>query len=158
MSRIDSRIVAQRPDRAGVSTRAPVREATVVVVEDEPHWSRAIQELCAYLDVRLALVSGETSLAPVLRDRRPMAVFASMEAMGQDGGHVLKMVASHDPALPVMMLTNGDAALMGAADAIEEVWGLTSVVKRSTPPSASEVVDFLFRAGQSGRCLGLMPV
>ncbi|MEO8716542.1 MAG: hypothetical protein ABI369_16175 [Acetobacteraceae bacterium] len=158
MSRIDSRIIAQRLDRADVSTRALVREATVVVVEDEPRWSRAIEELCAFLDVRVALVSGEANLAPVLRDRRPMAVLASMDDASQDGAHVMKVVAAHDPELPMMMLTDGDAALAGAADAVEEVWGLTSVIKRSSPPTASEFVDFLFRAGQRGRCLGLMPV
>lgn len=158
MSQIDRRIITQRLDRDGVSTRTLVREATVVIVEDGLRWSRAIEELCAFLDVRLALVSSEENLAPVLRDRRPMAVLASMDGVGQDGGHIMKVVAAHDPELPMMMLTDGDAALAGAADAVEEVWGLTSVTKRSTPPSAGELVDFLFRAGQRGRCLGLMPV
>lgn len=158
MSSIDSRISDQRLDRPGISTRAPVREATVVVVEDRSQWSHAIEELCAFLEVRLARVSGEDDLAPVLRDRRPMAVLASMDGEGQDGCHVMKLIAAHDPELPILMLTGGDAALAGAADAVEELWGLTSVVKHNTPPSPSEIVEFLFRAGQRGRCLGLMPV
>jgi len=70
----------------------------------------------------------------------------------------MKVVAAHDPELPMLMLTGGDAALAGAADAVEELWGLTSVVKHSAPPSAREIVEFLFRAGQRGRCLGLMPI
>ena len=70
----------------------------------------------------------------------------------------MKLVAAHDPKLPMMILTGGDAALAGAADAVEEVWGLTSVVKWNAPPTASEIVEFLFRAGQRGRCLGLMPI
>jgi hypothetical protein len=158
MSRIDSRIFTQRLDRAGVSTWAPVREATVVVVEDAPLWSQSIEELCAFLEVRLARVSAEDDLASVLRDRRPMAVLANMDGPAQDGGYVMKLVAAHDPELPMMMLTGGDAVLAGAADAVEEVWGLTSVVQRDTLPGPGEMVEFLFRAGQRGRCLGLVPV
>lgn len=158
MSRIDSRVFAQRMDRAGVSTRAPIREATVVVVEDDPLWSQGIEELCAFLEVRVASVSGEDDLASVLRDRRPMAVLANMDGAAQDGGHVMKLVAAHDPELPIMMLTGGDPSLAGAADAVEEVWALTSLVQRDAPPGPGEMVEFLFRAGQRGRCLGLLPV
>ncbi len=158
MSRIDLRVFAQHMHRVGVSTRAPVREATVVIVEDEPLWSEAIEELCSFLDVQLARVSSTSDLAPVLRDRRPMAVLAIMDAVGQDGCHIMKLVAAHDPELPIMLLTGGDAMLTGAADAVEEVWGLTSVVTRDGPPSPGELVEFLFQAGQRGRCLGLLPV
>ncbi len=70
----------------------------------------------------------------------------------------MKLIAAYDPGLPIMMLTGGDAALAGAADAIEEVWGLTSVVTRDEPPSPGELVEFLFHAGQRGRCLGLLPI
>ncbi len=158
MSRIDRGIFAHPLTRAGISSRAPVREATVVVVEDEPRWSQAIEELCAFLGVRLAKLSDKDDLAPVLRDRRPMAVLASMDGAVQDGCHVMKLVAAHDPDLPLMMLTDGDAALAGAADAIEELWGLKSVVQRSALPDPGTMMEFLFRAGQRGRCLGLMPI
>jgi ActR/RegA family two-component response regulator len=158
MSRIDFRVFDPHMHRAGVSTRAPVRDATTVLVEDEPLWSEAIEDLCAFLEVQLARVSSTSDIAAVLRDQRPMAVLANMEAAGQDGCHVMKLVAAHDPDLPMMVFTGGDAALAGAADAIEEVWGLTSVVTRDTPPSAGEVVEFLFRAGRRGRCMGLLPV
>jgi len=158
MSRINLRVFDQRPQHAGLSTRAPVREATVVVVEDETLWSEAIGELCAFLEVRLARVSSHLDLGPVLRDHRPMAVLANMDAAGQDGPHIMKLIAAHDPDLPIMVLTGGDAALAGAADAVKEVWGLTSVVTRDDPPGPGELVEFLFRAGQRGRCLGLLPV
>ncbi len=158
MSQIDVRAFDQRLYVAGLSTRTPVCEATVVIVEDEPLWSEAIDELCAFLEVRLARVASSIDLAPVLRDQRPMAVLAAMEAAGQDGSHVMKLVAAYDPDLPMMMLTYGDAALAGAADAVEEVWGLTSVVTRDDPPSPGELAEFLFRAWQRGRCLGLLPV
>lgn len=158
MSRIDSRMLAHHTDRSGISKRAPIREAAVVVVEDEPLWSLAVVELCAFLEVRLTCISSEDDLAPVLRDRRPMAVLANMDGAGQDGCHVIKLVAAHDPELPIMMLTGGDAALTGALEAVEELWGLTGVEKRDTAPSPGELVEFLFSAGRRGRCLGLMPV
>lgn len=158
MSRIETRILAQPISRAGVSTRASLREAAVVVVEDAPLWSQSIEELCSFLEVRVMRVSSEDNLALVLRDCRPMAVLASMDSAAQDGAHIMKLVAAHDPELPVMMLTDGDAALAGAADAVEEIWGLTSVVQRESRPCPGEMVEFLFRAGQRGRCLGLLPV
>jgi len=113
MSRINLRVFDQRPQHAGLSTRAPVREATVVVVEDEPLWSEAIGELCAFLEVRLARVSSHLDLGPVLRDHRPMAVLANMDAAGQDGPHVMKVIAAHDPDLPIMVLTDNAAAASG---------------------------------------------
>ena len=158
MSRIDLRAFDQHLQHAGLSTRGPIREATVVVVEDEPLWSEAIRELCAFLEVRLACVPSRVDLGLVLREHRPMAVLANMDAAGQDGPHVMKLIAAYDPDLPIMVLTGGDAALAGAADGVEEVWGLTSVVTRDDPPGPGEFVEFLFRAGQSGRCLGLLPV
>ena len=158
MSRIDTRGFAESLGLQTITTRAPVREPVVIVVEDAPRWSRSIEELCEFLEVRLVWLSTEADLAPLLRDRRPMAVLAQMDGAGQDGCHVMKLVAAHDPELPLMVLTGGDAKLAGAADAVEEVWGLTSVVQRNVPPSPGELVEFLFRAGRRGRCLGLMPV
>lgn len=158
MSRIDLRVFDQHVHHAGLSTRAPACEAAIVIVDDDALWSEAIEELCAFLEVRLTRVSSRVDLVPVLRDQRPMAVLANMDAAGQDGSHVMKLIAAYDPDLPIMILTGGDAALAGAADAVEEVWGLTSVVTRDDPPSPGELVEFLFRAGRRGGCLALLPV
>jgi hypothetical protein len=53
-----------------------------------------------------------------------------------------------DRDLPILMLTGEDAALMGAADAIEEIWGLTNVTKSPELPMVGAIVDFLFKAGR----------
>jgi hypothetical protein len=37
---------------------------------------------------------------------------------------------------------------MGAADAIEEIWGLTNVTKSPELPMVGAIVDFLFKAGR----------
>jgi hypothetical protein len=87
-----------------------------------------------------------------------MAVLAAIEAAGQDGCHVMKTVADHDRSLPILLLTGGDPVLAGAADAVEELWGLSCVLKRPILPGLGELVEFLCLAGQMGRCLGLMPV
>ena len=42
--------------------------------------------------------------------------------------------------------------------AIAELCALTEVTQASGLPDAAELVAFLFRAGQSGRCLGLLAV
>ncbi len=158
MSRIDSSIFPDGTDRTTVSMRGSVRAPTVVVVEDAPRWSQSMEELCAFLEVRLVWLPSEGDLAPILRHCRPMAVLANMDGSGQDGCHVMKLVAAHDPDLPIMVITGGDAKIAGAADAVEEIWGLTSVVQRDVPPNPGDLVEFLFRAGRRGRCLGLMPV
>jgi hypothetical protein len=43
-------------------------------------------------------------------------------------------------------------------DAVEEVWGLTGVVKSSALPKVGALVDFLFRAGRRAGAAGLMPM
>ncbi len=134
--------------------RAPV----VLVVEDGTYLSAAISEICHFLSVKVKHLSSEGDLIPMLVDLRPMAVMAALDAMGQDGCHVMKTVAHYDPSLPILLLTGGDHALTGAADAVEEVWGLTRVTKHADIPSAAELVEFLFHAGQESHCLGLMPI
>ena len=86
-----------------------------------------------------------------------MAVVCELDGAGQDGCHVMKTVASHDPSLPVLILTGEDPALVGAADAVEEIWRLTEVSKAERLPGIAGLVDFLFQAGRKAGCLRLMP-
>ena len=81
-----------------------------------------------------------------------MAVVAAMDAARQDGGNVLMTVARHDPSLPVLLMTDGDPRLAGAADAVTELWGLTEVVQAGAWPSPGGLVEFLCRAGLRGNC------
>ena len=148
------------PMFGAVSTAAPVigqRMPLVVVVEDGRRLSQAIYEICDFLEVSVEHLASEQDLAPVLAKLRPMAVLAQIDAVGQDGCHVMKTVADHDPSLPILLLIGDDPALAGAADAVEEIWGLSAVTKRPVLPGMGDLVDFLFRAGQKGHCLGLMP-
>jgi hypothetical protein len=47
---------------------------------------------------------------------------------------------------------------MGAADAVQEVWGLTQVSQTSAYPLAGQLVSFLFMAGRRAGCMRLVPV
>jgi DNA-binding NtrC family response regulator len=148
-------------DSAGYPPLMPLpyeREPVIIVVEDDRCLSEAIQDICDFLEVTVRSVASAENLGPLLTKWRPMAVLAKVEAEGQDGCHVMKSVAEHDRNLPILLLTGGDPILAGAADAVEEVWGLSSVLKRPTLPKLGELVEFLCLAGQMGRCLGLMPV
>jgi hypothetical protein len=130
----------------------------VVVIEDGVHLSDAFRSVCDCLDVAVERMSSRDDLDDMLRDLNPMAVVAEMDAVGQDGCNVLMTIAAHDRALPVLLIIGEDPALLGAADAVEEIWDLSSVVKWPELLSIGAVVDFLFRAGRKGHCMRLMPV
>jgi hypothetical protein len=139
---------------AGKATREPL----VLVIEDETSMSSAFRSVCDCLNVTVVRMPTHDDLASILRLRRPMAVVAEMDAAGQDGCHVLMIVAAHDRDLPVLLITGDDPALMGAIDAVEEIWQLTSVDKWQRLLGIGALVDFLFRAGRKGDCMQLMSV
>jgi len=134
------------------------REPMVLVVEDDDDYSTALRAVCDCLDVAVERMPSHCDLGSLLTDRRPMAVVAAMDAVGQDGCHVLMTVAAHDPDLPVLLITNEDPALLGAIEAVEEIWQLTSVVKWPRLLGIGALIDFLFQAGRKGRCMRLMPL
>jgi CheY-like chemotaxis protein len=140
------------------STQQPTCEALVLVIEDQTSLSEAFRTVCDCLDVAVERMSSRDELAAVLRYRRPMAVVAAMDGAGQDGCHVLKTVAAYDRDLPVLLLTGDDPTLLGAVDAVEELWQLSSVAKWPRLLGIGAVVDFLSRAGRRGGCMRLMSI
>ena len=140
--------------RANPGRRMPL----VLVLEDGQEISAEMQEICDFLEISVDRVNSYEELLPFLQRCRPMAVVAAMDAIGQDGGNVLMTVACHDPSLPVLLMTDGDAALAGAVDAVVELWGLTEVVQTALWPSPGTIAEFLCRAGLRGNCLALLPV
>ena len=149
------RVAAQ--DIGGGSADA-IRQPLVLVIEDEYTISSAFRSICECLNVAVARMPTVDDLGSALRQRTPMAVVAEMDAAGQDGCHVLMTVAAHDRDLPVLLITGDDSALLGAIDAVEEIWQLTSVDKWPGLLGVGAVVDFLFRAGRKGGCMRLMSV
>jgi len=167
---IDDTMVADRDrrmPRAGGQTRThhtalradPGRRMPLVlVVEDDQAMSDGMRPLCDFIDVSLDRIDCSEDLLPFLQRCRPMAVVVAMDAERQDGGNVLMTVARHDPSLPVLLMTDGDPVLEGAADAVTGLWGLTEVVQAGAWPSPGGLVEFLCRAGLRGNCLALLPV
>lgn len=137
---------------------AAAREPTVLVIEDASKLGDALDGICECLGIAVERISSYDDLAVTLRRCRPMAVVAEMDAAGQDGCHVLITVAAFDQRLPVLIITGGDPTLLGAIDAVEEVWHVEAVVKWPRLLGAGEIVNFLFHAGHSGNCLRLMPL
>jgi DNA-binding NtrC family response regulator len=129
----------------------------IVVVENDRNLSEPISDVCEFLNIDVARLDSEDNLAAILEDLRPMAVLSEIDVQGLDGYHVMKTIAFHDTGLPLLLVTGGNPALAGAADAIEEIWGLSDVLKCADLPSLGEFVEFIFHAGRKGHCLGLLP-
>lgn len=152
---LSSRIMPH--DDSGATGEAS-REPLVVVVEDGIDLFESFRMICECLGIAVERMPSRDDLGVVLRDRRPMAVIAEMDALGQDGCHVLMTIAAHDRSLPSLLITGPDPTLLGAVDAVEELWELSSVEKWQELPGVGAMVDFLFRAGRKGSCIRLMSV
>jgi hypothetical protein len=143
--------------RAGVLDAAR-NYGPVFVIEDRPRLAPIVGYICDFLDVPLERVGSRADLASRLADQQPIAVICELDGNHRDGCDVMKTVALHDPALPIMLVTGSDPALIGAAEAVEEIWALSSVLKLREAPGLGDVVDFLFRSGRLAGASGLMPV
>lgn len=150
-------VCAAAPD-SGTGLGHTSREALLLVVEDDEEFSTAFRAVCDCLDVAVERMSSQDDLAAALRERRPMAVVAAMDAVGQDGCHVLMTVAAFDRDLPVLLVTGDDPTLLGAIDAVADLWHISSVTQWPRLLGIGAMVDFVFRAGRKGNCMRLMPL
>jgi len=130
----------------------------VMIVGDDHPIGQSLETICDFLGFGVEHVPTNLDVASLLREHRPMAVIAEVDGAGQDGYHVMIAIADYDRGLPMMLLTGPDPALMGAADAVQEAFQLSSVTLSAATPYVGEVVDFLFRAGRRADCVGVMPV
>jgi CheY-like chemotaxis protein len=146
-------LIADRAD-----TTSAAKQGVVAIVSDDPATIEKLAPVCEFLDLKIEVVSAGTELERVLREHRPMAVVTEVEGEIQDGFHIMKQVARHSRDLPILLLTAGDAVLMGAVDAVQALWGLTSVTTTSEFPMAGQLVAFLFNAGRRAGCMRLIPV
>ncbi|HEY0422022.1 MAG TPA: hypothetical protein VGC82_01715 [Rhodopila sp.] len=156
MNMIASRTLSQ--DYAPSGTSDIPTSSVVAIVSDNPATIENLAPVCEFLDLKIELVSTAADLSHVLREHRPMAVISEVEGAGQDGFHTMKQVALYCRDLPILLLTGGDNVLMGAADAIQDLWGLTAVASTSEFPIAGQLVAFLFNAGRRAGRLRLMSV
>ena len=137
-----------------LSSRTPL----VLLVADDPELAEQVQQVCAFLDVEMMHLDSAIHLLPLLRSLNPMAVVAGLDTQSQDGFHVMKVVGTHDPSLPLMLLSGHDQTIAGAVDAVEQLWALNAVHRTSCLPGVGDLIEFVCQAGRQGECLGLMPV
>jgi hypothetical protein len=156
MNMLAPRRLSQDRDFLGSMTAA--QPGVVAIVSDNAATIEKLAPVCEFLELRMEIVSADTDLTQVLRDLGPMAVITDVESADYDGFHVMKVVARHNRNLPIMLLTEGDGVLMGAADAVQDLWGLTSVTRTSGFPVAGQLVAFLFSAGRRSGNMRLVPV
>ncbi|HVY18131.1 MAG TPA: hypothetical protein VHB27_23125 [Rhodopila sp.] len=134
------------------------RPGVVALFSDNPETVAAMAPVCEFLELRLEVISAGTDLMTVLRTERPVALISDVDCIDHDGFHTMKIVARFNPDMPLLLLTGGDPALMGAADAVQDLWGLTHVIQTSALPAAGQLVNFLFSAGRKAGCMRLVPV
>jgi CheY-like chemotaxis protein len=134
------------------------RQGVVAVVSDNPTTIDQLSAVCEFLDLKVAVVESAIALEHILQTQHPMAVMTDVDSREQDGFHVMKQVACYNRDLPILLLTAGDPVLMGAADAVQGLWGLTAVTNTSEFPTAGQLVQFLFTAGRNAGCMRLLPI
>ncbi|MBN8875597.1 MAG: hypothetical protein J0H67_22405 [Rhodospirillales bacterium] len=137
----------------------PERSPVLIVVESGETLTAALEELCAFLGIGVLQVRDPAPpLTRLLVRHQPIAVVAELEGEAQDGCHVLMTVARFDPTLPVLMVAGEEPHLLGAVDAVQELWGLTAVTTTSALPRGGALVEYLFRAGRRAGIGRLLPV
>jgi DNA-binding NtrC family response regulator len=142
----------------GQNDAALPRKPLLLIVEDGKDTAAALEPICDFLEIGIERVGAENDLQDALRGFSPMAVVAQFECNGQDGFHVMKVVAQHDNTLPMLLITGDEPQMAGAADAVEEIWALSNVLKCRNLPSVGALVDFLFKAGRKAGCTRFLPV
>lgn len=123
-------------------------QALVLIVTDNGTLAQSLEMVCDFLGLAVETMTSDQTIGRRLEGLRPMAIITEADGRGQDGFHVMMEVARLDRDLPILLLTGEDPVLIGAAEAVSEVNGLTSVTMAAQAPPVGELVDFLFRAGR----------
>jgi len=131
---------------------------SVLVVRNSDRNSDYLNYVCEFLDIVVEHVANSDDLRSMLPMLRPMAVIADLDGESQDGFHVMKVAADYDRSMPVLLLTDNDPALLGAIDAVQEVWGLTRVVTAAATAGIGTLVDFVCHAARDAGRPRLMRV
>jgi len=140
------------------SDRAMAVHPAVLVIRDHDKHSEPLEAICEFLDIGVEYASSRDDLSQLLPGLRPLAVIADLEGEFQDGFHVMKVVAGCDQSLPVLLLTSNDPALLGAVDAVREVFGLRRVATITEASGIGALVDFICHAARDAGMPRLMRV
>jgi CheY-like chemotaxis protein len=134
---------------AGEEMAAHEIEKIIIVFESRAAGAQPIAEICRAMGVRVLALRGERRLLEILHYLQPVAVVADCVMEEQDGFDVMKVIACYNRQLPMLMLTNGDHHLAGAAEAVAEIWHMTDVTVSTAIPTAHSLRAFLNSVGLS---------
>ena len=140
-----------------ISAHAEDRPA-ILIVSDDVQLAYSFDTICDFLEIAVEAIDSSQDLGEILSARRPIAVITEIEGRKRDGYDVMMTVAAHDPVLPILLLTGTDSALIGAAEAVEELWNLQSVSRSTGLPGMGELAEFLFQARRRVSRGRLLPV
>ena len=136
-----------KPPRNAPENAPPPMEAPLIVVcQDQTPIGAAVIPLAAELGFRVEVISGCSRLFEFLHYMQPSAVISDLVLSNQDGFDVMKIVAGYNRDLPLLVVTS-DPVLLGAVDAIEELWRLTNVWRMRSDPTPAKLAEFLQRSG-----------
>jgi hypothetical protein len=121
---------------------------SVLVVRDQDKDSDYLTSVCEFLDIAVSHASTEDDLRSMLPVLRPMAVITDLDGDNQDGFHVMKLGAEYDRALPILLFTRNDPAMLGAVDAVREVFGLSNVATTTEAAGMGPLVNFICHAAR----------
>ena len=134
------------------------RHSLLVVRDHVDQDNDFLEAICEFLDIGVAYATGSDDIGALLTAARPMAVIAPLEGEHQDGFHVMKVVAAHDRMLPVMLRAGNDTTLLGAVDAVQEIWGLRDVTTSGEAAGIGPLAEFIFSTARAAGTSGLMRV
>lgn len=118
----------------------------VLIIRDSQRNSVVLDEVSWCLNIRTDHISTCDDLPWMLHALRPIAVVTDLDGDAQDGYHVMMTVAGYDPTLPMLLIGENDPALLGAVDAIQEIWRLSNITIMPGALDIGGLVDFLCRA------------
>jgi ActR/RegA family two-component response regulator len=141
--------VIDRPwDIASPDDGGSTPQHTVLVVRDPARNSEYLESVCEFLDIGVQYAAIGDDVRTMLTALRPLAVIADLDGEYQDGFHVMKAAADYDRSMAILLLTGYDPALLGAIDAVQEVWGLTRVATAADSAGIGVLVDFICHAAR----------
>jgi hypothetical protein len=146
------------PVTARVRPGAALGNPVIVVVEPAPSLSRAVAEICAFLQVGVVSVREPLHIADLLPEVLPIAVLHEAEGLDCDVYDLLMVIAGHDPNLPLLLVMTEGLRSRGAVEAAQRLWELTDVRIVPQRPGIRGLIDFLFHAGRKFGRTRFMPI
>jgi len=154
------REIALSPIVSALPAVAPPDEAeepVLIVLTKATSLSLAIDEVCAFLGIRVEAVEDTIGITQMLYRLRPIAVLAIADAIDCAVYDLLMAVAGFDANLPVLMVTGDSASVRGAVHSAHRLWQLTDLVHLARGIETRDLIDFLFRAGRKSDTGRMMP-